>query len=68
MKIQFTTSELTEILSEHIDKTVVQYTVNPNDISKITANCDPSGEVESLFVYLDMGTDDSSHYQSDDDE
>lgn len=65
MKIQLSSTELTDILAEHLDQIVVQYSVNPENIDKITASCEPDGELESLSIYLDFDSTHEAHDQSD---
>lgn len=54
MKIQLSFTELVEILAEHLDQNVVQHTLNPENVGKLTADCSPDGELISLSVYVDF--------------
>ena len=64
IKIQINAEELTDILAQHLDETALQYTVYPANIDRISAACDPDGELNSLDVYLDFDDEQSSDESS----
>jgi hypothetical protein len=54
MKITITLNELIDVLSRWLDQDVIQYHIRDENVTQITAECEPTGELLSLDVYVDF--------------